>query len=68
MCLPSPAARAIRTYPAPTATAPMARATRSPAGEKRSIVMAAATTAIAAKVHDPDDQENRHQTATAVAQ
>jgi len=46
----------------------MARATRSPAGEKRSIVMAAATTAIAAKVHDPDDQENRHQTATAVAQ
>src|SRR5882762_4806283 len=42
---PSPAARAIRNNPAPTTTAPVARA----------------------KVHDPDDQEDRHQTGTAVA-
>jgi hypothetical protein len=44
---PSPAARAIRDNPATTTTAPMARATRSPAGARRSTVVAAATTAIA---------------------
>jgi hypothetical protein len=46
---PSPAARAIRNNPAPTTT-PMARATRSPAGARRSTVMAAATTAITRSV------------------
>src|SRR5712691_9339706 len=50
---PSPAARAIRNNPAPTTTAPMARATRSPAGARRSTVMAAATTAIARKSMTP---------------
>jgi hypothetical protein len=44
---PSPAARAIKNKPATTTTAPVARATRSPAGARRSTVMAAATTAIA---------------------
>src|SRR6266480_4700258 len=44
---PSPAARTIRNNPAPRATAAVARATRSPAGARRSTVMAAATTAIA---------------------
>jgi hypothetical protein len=44
---PSPAARAIRNIPVPTTTAPVARATRSPAGARVSTVMAAATTAIA---------------------
>ncbi len=44
---PSPAARAIRNNPDPTTAAPMARATRSPAGARRSTVMAAPTTAIA---------------------
>jgi hypothetical protein len=38
---------AIRNNPAPMTTAPMARATRSPAGARRSTVMAAVTTAIA---------------------
>src|SRR5260370_28595601 len=41
------AARAIRNNPAPTTMAPMALATRSPAGARRSTEMAAATTAIA---------------------
>src|SRR5690348_12371818 len=35
---PSPAARAIRNSPAPRTAAPMARATRSPAGARRSTV------------------------------
>src|SRR5436190_704825 len=43
---PSPVATAIRYTPTPTTTAPMNRATRTPAGAKRSAVMAAATTAI----------------------
>jgi hypothetical protein len=43
---PSPAACATRNSPAPTMTAPMARATRSPAGARRSAVMAAVTAAI----------------------
>src|SRR5271157_5462507 len=46
---PSPAARAIRNNPAPTTTAPMARATRSLAGARRSTVMAAVTTSIACR-------------------
>jgi penicillin-binding protein 1A len=46
-------ARAIRNNPAPTTTAPMARATRSPAGARRSTVMAAATTAIARRSITP---------------
>jgi hypothetical protein len=50
---PSPAARAIRNNPAPTTTAPMARATRSPAGARRSTVMAAVTTAIARRSMTP---------------
>jgi len=50
---PSPAARAIRNNPAPTATAPVARATRSPAGARRSTVMAAVTTAIARRSVTP---------------
>jgi hypothetical protein len=50
---PSPAARAIRNSPAPPTTAPMARATRSPAGARRSTVMAAATTAIARRSMTP---------------
>jgi hypothetical protein len=50
---PSPAARPIRNNPAPTTTAPMARATRSPAGARRSTVMAAATTAIARRSMTP---------------
>ena len=50
---PSSAARAIRNNPAPTRTAPMARATRSPAGARRSTVMAAATTAIARRSMTP---------------
>ena len=64
---PSPAARAIRNNPAPTTTAPMARATRSPAGARRSTVMAAPDDRHRAKVHDPDDQEDHHQTGTAAA-
>lgn len=43
----SPAARAIRINPAATATAPVARATRWLAAERRSSVMAAVTAAIA---------------------
>src|SRR5216683_2261196 len=50
---PSPAASAIRNDPAPTTTAPMARATRSPAGARRSTVIAAATTAIARRSMTP---------------
>src|SRR5713101_4042159 len=50
---PSPAARAIRNNPAPTTTAPMARATRSPAGARRSTVMPAATTAMARRSMTP---------------
>ena len=50
---PSPAARAIRNNPAATTTAPMARATRSPAGARRSTVMAAVTTAIARRSMTP---------------
>ncbi len=46
-------ARAIRNNPAPTTTAPMARAMRSPAGARRSTVMAAATTAIARRSMTP---------------
>jgi hypothetical protein len=49
----SPAARAISQNPAPTTTAPMARATRSPAGARRSTVIAAATTAIARRSMTP---------------
>jgi len=48
-----PAARAIRNNPAPTTMAPVARATRSPAGARRSTVMAAATTAIARRSMTP---------------
>ena len=44
---------AIRNRPAPTTTAPVARATRSPAGARRSTVMAAATTAIARRSVTP---------------
>jgi hypothetical protein len=50
---PSLVASAIRNNPAPTTTAPMARATRSPAGARRSTVMAAATTAIARRFITP---------------
>lgn len=50
---PSPAARAIRNSPAPMATAPVARATRPPAGARRSAVMAAATTAITRRSMTP---------------
>jgi hypothetical protein len=50
---PSPAARAIRNNPAPTTTAPMARAMCSPAGARRSTVMAAVTTAIARRSMTP---------------
>ena len=50
---PSPAACAIRNNPAPTTTAPMARATRSPAGARRSTVMAAVTMAIARRSMTP---------------
>ena len=50
---PSPAARAIRTNPAPTTMAPVARATSSPAGARRSMVMAAATTAMARRSMTP---------------
>ena len=50
---PSPAARAIRNNPAPTTTTPMARATRSPAGARRSTVMAAPTTTIARRSMTP---------------
>src|SRR6266436_990349 len=50
---PSPAARAIRNNPAAMTTAPVARATRSPAGARRSTVMAAATTAIARRSMTP---------------
>jgi hypothetical protein len=39
---PSPALRAIRNNPAPATPVPMAPATRSPAGARRSTVMAAA--------------------------
>jgi hypothetical protein len=62
-----PGCRAIRNNPAPTATAPVARAVRSPAGARRSTVMAGATTAIARRSMTPDDQEDHHQTGTAVA-
>ena len=64
---PSPAARAIRNNPAPTTTAPMARATRSPAGARRSTVMAARHGSHRAQVHDPDDEEDRRQAGTTVA-
>jgi hypothetical protein len=50
---PSPAARAIRHSPAPMAAAPMARATRSPAGARRSMVMAAVTAAITRRSMTP---------------
>jgi hypothetical protein len=40
---PSPPTRAIKNNPAPTTTAPVARATRSPAGARRSTVMAVPT-------------------------
>jgi hypothetical protein len=50
---PSPADRAIRNNPAPTTRAPIARATRSPAGARRSTVMAAVTTAIARRSMTP---------------
>jgi hypothetical protein len=48
-----PAARAIRNNPAATATTPMTRATRSPAGARRSAVMAAVTNAIARRSMTP---------------
>ena len=51
--LTNPAACAIRNNPAPMATTPMARATRSPAGARRSAVMAAVTTAIARRSMTP---------------
>ena len=50
---PTPAARAIRTSPVPTTPAPMARATRSPAGARRSAVMAADTMAMARRSMTP---------------
>jgi hypothetical protein len=50
---PSPAALPIRTNPAPTMTAPMVRATRAPAGARRSTVMAAVTTAITRRSMTP---------------
>jgi hypothetical protein len=50
---PSPAARAIRNNPVPRTMAPMARATRSPAGARRSTVMAAVTTPITRKSMTP---------------
>jgi hypothetical protein len=50
---PSPAARAIKNKPTPTTTAPMARATRSPAGARCSTVMATATTAITRRSMTP---------------
>src|SRR2546428_9865669 len=62
---PSPAARAIRNDPAPTTTAPMARAltgrceTFDGDGRRHD--------SHRAKVHDPDDQKDRDQTGTAVA-
>src|SRR5262249_29294593 len=49
----SPAARAIRSNPDPTMTAPIARATRSPAGARRSTVMAVVTRAIARRSMTP---------------
>jgi len=49
----SPAARAIRTNPVPTTTVPVARATRSPAGARRSTVMAAPKRAIARRSMTP---------------
>ena len=66
MRYPITAARAIRNNPAATMTAPIARATRSPLGARRSTVMAAVTTAITPQVHDPDDHEDRHQAGTAI--
>jgi hypothetical protein len=50
---PSPVARTIRSNPATTTTAPMARATRSPAGARRSTVMAAVTSAITPRSMTP---------------
>jgi hypothetical protein len=50
---PSAAARAIRIKPAPTMTIPRARATRSPAGARRSIVIAAVAAAIARRSMTP---------------
>jgi hypothetical protein len=50
---PSPAACAIKNSPAPMMTAPIARATRSPAGARRSMVMAAVMTAIARRSITP---------------
>src|SRR5258708_24161369 len=44
---PSPTARSMTNNPAPTTTAPMAGATRAPDGARRSMVMAAVTTAMA---------------------
>jgi hypothetical protein len=43
---PKPAVLAMSSNPAPTATVPMVRATGSAAGARRSMVMAAVTTAI----------------------
>src|SRR5215207_3202573 len=50
---PSPAARAIIRVPATSATPPIARATRSPAGARRSIVIATVTTAMARRSITP---------------
>ena len=50
---PSPTARTARTTPAPTQTAPVNRATRSPAGARRSAVMTEATNAMARKSMTP---------------
>ena len=44
---------AIRDNPIPTMTTPVIRATRSPAGNSRSTVMAIATTAIAPRFMTP---------------
>ncbi len=53
MRYPSLIARAIKNKPTPTATAPIARATRAPSGAMRSTVIAAATTAIARRSMTP---------------
>jgi hypothetical protein len=63
---PSPAARAIRNDPAPKTTAPMARATHSPAGCETFDGDGCRHDNHRAQVHDPDDEEDR-QAGTAVA-
>ena len=50
----------MRNNPAPAARTPVVWATCTPAGARRSAVMAAATTAIMRRSHDPDDQKNDH--------